>query len=68
MAKIPEKSGKHWSQADINLLQKLADGNTPTRVIGLKLQRSANAVMAKASEKKLSLDPHNRSPYGTSKK
>lgn len=68
MAKVPKNSGKRWNQADIKQLQKLADGNTPTRVIGLKLQRSADAVMSKASENNISLNPHNRSPYGTAKK
>lgn len=37
-------------------------GETPTRVIGLKLGRPVAGVRAKASERGISLKPTNRSP------
>jgi hypothetical protein len=43
----------------------LANRNTPTRIIGLKLGRSEAAVYNKASEAGISLKPTNQSPYGT---
>lgn len=58
-------SGKQWSPQDIAKLRTLAKGNTPTRVMGIKLQRTPDAIQAKASQKGISLEPHNRSPYGT---
>ncbi len=56
-------SGKHWSPIDENRLAQLAAGNTPTRVIGLKLGRSENAIYSKAGELGVSLEPTNQSPY-----
>lgn len=44
-------------------LSRLAAQNTPTRVIGLKLGRTPDAVYAKASELGVSLAPTNQSPY-----
>jgi hypothetical protein len=41
----------------------LARKNTPTRVIGLKLGRSASAIYAHASQLGVSLKPTNQSPY-----
>lgn len=64
MAKSRRNSGKRWSGSDVAKLRQLARGNTPTRVIGLKLGRTAAAVYSKASERGISLEPHNRSPYG----
>jgi len=48
-------------------LRELADGNTPTRVIGLKLGRMPDAVAKKASEEDISLRPTNQSPYNRRK-
>ena len=45
----------------------MAKGNTPTRVIGLKLGRPPGGVSAKAAEKKISLKPTNQSPYNRRK-
>jgi len=45
-------------------LRSLAKGNTPTRVIGLKLGRTPGAVYTKASEKNISLKPTNQRPRG----
>lgn len=63
MSKSTRNSGKHWSQNDVRELRSLASGNTPTRVIGLKLGRTPEAVQSKASEEGISLKPTNQSPY-----
>lgn len=68
MPKKPGNSGKQWTPQQEQQLKQLAAGNTPTRVIGLKMERSPAAVQAKASELKVSLKPVNQSPYGTKKK
>jgi len=46
---------------------RVAKANTPTRVLGLKLGRTPDAVQPKASAEQLSLKPTNQSPYGTKK-
>jgi hypothetical protein len=63
MAKKPTNHGKPWTTSDVSTLRALARGNTPTRVIGLKMQRTEDAVRDKASEKDISLKPTNQSPY-----
>jgi hypothetical protein len=68
MTKTPTNSGKAWDGKQVSQLRDLARHNTPTRVIGLKLGRSAGSVQSKASEKGISLKPTNQSPYGTKKK
>jgi hypothetical protein len=65
--KSTKNTGNPWTQAEINQLRQLARENTPTRVIGLKLGRTEDAVRAKASEEGVSLKPTNQSPYGTRK-
>lgn len=60
-----KNSGKQWISKDVAQLRSLAVKNTPTRVIGIKLGRSPDAIQAKATEKHISLKPNNRSPYGT---
>lgn len=67
MKKYKRNSGKRWTSQDFKKLRKLARINTPTRVIGLKLGRTENAISKKASEKKISLKPTNRSPYNRRK-
>ena len=64
MSKSTRNSGKRWSGADVSKLKQLAKENTPTRVIGLKLGRTEDAVRSKASEEDISLKPINQSPYG----
>jgi hypothetical protein len=66
--KKPANSGKRWSSSDDNQLRKEAKGNTPTRLIGLHLERSEDAVRNRADELGVSLKPTNQSPYGTQKK
>jgi len=63
MPKSTRNTGKQWSSADVKDLRSLARGNTPTRVIGLKLGRTEDAVRNKASEKGISLGHWNQSPY-----
>ena len=67
MAKKPPNQGKPWTKSDVRTLEKLADGNTPTRVIGLKMGRTPEAIYSKASAKDISLHPTNQSPYVTKK-
>lgn len=68
MAKTKRNSGKKWSSQDKKQLRSLAKGNTPTRIMGLKLGRTPSAVQTQASKLGVSLKPTNRSPYGTKKK
>jgi hypothetical protein len=68
MAKKPENSGKQWTPGDVKQLEQLAKQNTPTRVIGLKLGRTPDAVQQKASQEDISLKPTNQSPYNRQKK
>ena len=63
MAKQPANHGKRWSPADQAKLQQLARKNTPTRVIGIELARTAEAVQVEAAELNVSLKPVNQSPY-----
>jgi hypothetical protein len=65
MAKKPANSGKAWTSKDVSQLRKEAKGNTPTRVIGLHLGRSEEAVRNKAWGENISLKPTNESPYGS---
>lgn len=65
--KSTRNTGNAWAPEDVKQLRQLAKGNTPTRVIGLKLGRTENAVRSKANELGISLKPTNQSPYGTRK-
>lgn len=67
MAKDPKNHGKPWTGADVQQLKHLAGANTPTRVVGLKIGRTPDAVQQKASSEHISLKPTNQSPYGTKK-
>lgn len=68
MATEPKNHGKPWTPQDVQQLKELAKGNTPTRVIGIKVGRTPEAVQSKASSENISLKPVNQSPYGTKKK
>jgi hypothetical protein len=71
MAKLPKyirNTGKPWTKADVTQLRELAKENTPTRVIGLKLGRTEDAVRSKAGSEGVSLKPTNQAPYNRSKK
>ena len=47
MANYNRNSGKPWTPGEV---KQLANQNTPTRVIGLKLGKTENAVRSVASE------------------
>lgn len=63
MSKSTRNTGKQWSSAETRQLKTLARENTPTRVIGLKLGRTEDAVRSKASDEGVSLKPTNQAPY-----
>lgn len=67
MTKKPPNHGKPWTPPEVKALRELAAGNTPTRVIGIKLGRTEDSVRGKASDEGVSLKPTNQSPYGTQK-
>lgn len=67
MGKAPENSGRKWTSQDVASLRKLADQNTPTRIIALKLARTEDAVRSKAADERISLKPTNQSPYNRRK-
>ncbi|MEP6756952.1 MAG: hypothetical protein ABJA67_15715 [Chthonomonadales bacterium] len=68
MSKSTRNTGKTWTSSEVKQLGKLASENTPTRVIGLKLGRTPNAVYTKASAANITLKPTNQSPYDRRKK
>lgn len=63
LPKSRRSTGTSWSAANEKELRALIKGNTPTRVIGLKLGRSEAAIRSKLQNLGLSLMPANRSPY-----
>ena len=67
MPKSTRNSGKAWTATEVKSLQSLASGNTPTRVIGLKLGRTEKAIYSKASDEGVSLKPTNQAPYNRKK-
>ena len=67
MSKSTRNTGSAWTSSDRTRLRQLASQNTPTRVIGLKLGRTAGAVATQASQMGVSLKPVNQSPYNRSK-
>lgn len=67
MSKSTRNNGKAWSSTDVRELRQLARENTPTRVIGLKLGRTEDAVRTRASLENVTLRPTNQSPYNRRK-
>lgn len=67
MAKRPAHHRQPITPAVVRQVRDLAHGNTPTRVIGLKIGRTPDAVYQIASKNGISLDPPNQSPYGHQK-
>ena len=67
MPKSTKNTGTPWTPDQEAQLRELAAGNTPTRVIGVKLGRTETAVRSKAQSLGVSLKPTNQSPYGKSK-
>lgn len=67
MAKKPTNHGKPITPQVVSQVRKLASENTPTRVIGIKVQRTEASVRAIAAENNISLKPTNQSPYNRRK-
>lgn len=55
------RAKKQWKKSEVSAMKKMS-GRTPTRVIGLKLQRPVGGVKKKARAVGMSLKPVNRSP------
>jgi hypothetical protein len=68
MAKKPSNHGQQWAPPQDKQLKQLINQNTPTRVMGLKLDRTPGAVQQHANELGLSTKPTNQSPYNRRKK
>ena len=62
MPKSTSNTGNRWTPAERKQLVELARGNTPTRVIGVKLGRSESAIRSQATRQGVSLKPVNQSP------
>lgn len=63
-----EEAREQWEGVDAEgglATPEGGEGEHPTRVIGVHLGRSEDAVRNKASEESISLKPTNQSPYGT---
>jgi hypothetical protein len=67
MPNEPKNHGKPWTSQEIQKLRELAKGNTPTRVIGLKLGRTEGGIYVKANAEDISLKPTNQKPYNRQK-
>lgn len=65
--KKPANAGKAWTAGDVAKLRLLAKGNTPTRLMAHKLQRTTDAIYSKAGDINLSLKPTNQRPYNRQK-
>ena len=63
MAKTPKRHNQNWSSREVNQLKPLVKENTPTRVIGIKLERSEASIYGKAQREGISLKPTNQRPY-----
>ena len=68
MAKPPKNHRAAWTTAQVKQLKAEVKQNTPTRVLGLHLGRTPEAVQAKSAALGVSLKPTNQRPYGTRKK
>jgi len=67
MGKLPPNHGQQWTASDDRALRDLAAGNTPTRLIALKLGRTEDSIRSHAIEENISLKPANQSPYNRKK-
>ena len=66
--KYIRNTGKPWKPEDKKILKELSKENTPTRVAGLKLGRTPDAVYAMAQKLGVSLKPTNQKPYNRKSK
>ena len=62
--KSMKNMGKPWTQQDVKMLRQLANENTPTRIMGMKLGRTEASIRSKANSEGISLKPTNQSPFG----
>ena len=67
MAKKPLNQGKPWTNEDVSELDTLAQQNTPTRLIAIKMGRTLEAIYRKAKQKGISLNSTDQLPYATKK-
>ncbi|MCA9281069.1 MAG: hypothetical protein H6812_10615 [Phycisphaeraceae bacterium] len=65
--KKPANHGKPITKAVVSEVKRLAKANTPTRVIGIKIQRTEASVRNIAGKEGISLKPTNQSPYNRKK-
>lgn len=49
---MANNSNKKWKPEEKKKLIELAEGNTPTRIIALKLGRSESSIRSKAQKRK----------------
>jgi hypothetical protein len=68
MPKTPKRHRQSWTAADGKLLRQLERENTPTRAMGIKLERTPEAVQSRASQLGVSLKPVNQSRDNLRKK
>lgn len=68
MKNPPSNHGSPWTPQAQKELKALAKGNTPTRLIAMKMKRTEDSIRSQAKELGLSLKPANQSHYGTGKK
>jgi hypothetical protein len=68
MAKTPKNHGKPWTPSQNTEFRELVRGNTPTRVIGIKLGRTEDSIQGHAQDLGVSLKPTNQSPYNRRKR
>jgi hypothetical protein len=61
MAKSIRNNGKTWTKSEVKQVLKLAAGRMPTRLIGKKLGRTANAIRSVAQREGISLKETSRS-------
>lgn len=64
MATQPPRHGHAWTSDEEQTLRELAQQNTPTRLMALKLDRTEESIRSKARDLRLSLKPTNQAPYG----
>lgn len=67
MAKKPTNHREPITPAVVKQVRQLAAENTPTRVIGIKVQRTEASVRAIAANNDISLKPTNQRPYNRRK-
>jgi hypothetical protein len=67
MAKKPLNQGKPWTNEDMSELDTLAQQNTPTHLIAMKMGRTLDAIYRKAKQKGISLKSTDQLPYATNR-